>query len=130
MWLLAAKEDRHRVGYWCALGTGLAVLKMICVQMLPQWRDTPVDSIVSQLHAEAMLLNWQGLPVNASDHRLSAYVNYWQAQFGPLWLPDAQLSYVGVLGTYEWLYSAFLAGWKFMGAESLAWLAMGNAVMA
>jgi len=121
MWLLAVKEDRRRVGYWCALGIALAVVKMIGIQMLPQWRDTPLDSITFQIHAEAMLLNWQGLPVNTSDYRL---------QIGPLWLPEARFAYVGAMGTYEWLYSAFLAGWKFMGEEWLTWAAMGNAAMA
>ena len=57
MCLLAVKEDRYRVGYWCALGVGLAVLKMIGIQMLPQGRDTPLDSIALQIHSEAMLLN-------------------------------------------------------------------------
>jgi hypothetical protein len=130
MWKLAAKPDRRQVGLWCLLGIGLFALKMLAVQWMPQWADTPIDSLKFQLNAEAMWMNWMGLPVDARAYSLGGYLNYWQASLGDHWRPNAELSYVGVLGTHEWVYTAFLAAWLALGPDWEPWAMLANATMA
>lgn len=125
---LADKEIKKLVLSWVLLGIIVSIFKNFLVQMTPQWSDVPVDSLTYQLHAKALYLHWSGYPVDAIQYRLTGYLNNWQPKYGPYWLPEAKISYAGVLGTHEWLYPALLAIFNNAGDYKCGILA--NAVMA
>lgn len=127
---LAEAEFKAAVTRWALVGLGLAVLKSLLILQTSQWSDVPPDSRIFQLHAEALRLHWMGLPVDPDDYKLTGYLNSWRTYLGPHWMPDAPLQYVGVLGTHEWLYTAFLAVWQSLGEGWAFWATMGNAAMA
>lgn len=127
---LAAASDRKRVALWCALGFLCACAKVWVFQQTPQWWDVSSDSRQYQLHAQALALHWQGLPVDALAYRLHGFLAHWSSQHGPVWTPDSAIAYTSVLGTYEWLYAATLGGWRLATNDWLFWGLCFNAAMA
>lgn len=127
---LADVESRKIVTWWVVFGLGFAVIKNLLVQLAPQWGDVPLDSLTYQLHGQAIYMHWMGMPVDAAEQNLSGYLAGWQTIHGPHWNPDAPISYTGVLGTHEWIYSAFLAGWRCLGEDWVRWAILANAAMA
>lgn len=128
--MLADLDCKRKVTVWAFVGLGVAVVKILLVQLTPQWGDMPVDSLTYQLHSQAMRMNWMGQPVDAVAYNLNGYLAGWRDIYGPQWLPGHPIQYVGVLGTHEWIYSAFLAGWQLLGEDWKHWAMLANAAMA
>lgn len=127
---LADQYSRKAVCYWCLIGIALAVLKNLLVQQTAQWLNVPPDSLTYQLHGTAFAMNWQGLPVDAAANKLVGFINSWRSESGPIWMPGMEISFLGVFGTYEWIYSAFLGCWQFFGEGWEQWALLANAGMA
>lgn len=127
---LAEASERKRVALWCALGFLCACAKVWAFQQTPQWWDVSSDSRQYQLHAQALALHWQGVPVDAVAHKLHGFLATWSSQHGQVWTPDSAIAYTSVLGTYEWLYAATLGGWRLVTNDWLFWGICFNAAMA
>ncbi|GFM66533.1 hypothetical protein PSCICJ_26510 [Pseudomonas cichorii] len=130
MRFLADTDIKKNIVYWTLIGIFLGVLKSLIIRITPQWLDAPIDSLTYKLHAEAIYMHWTGLPVDAYAYKLSGYLNGWSGIYGPIWLPDATISYTGVLGTHEWVYSAFLASWQFISNDWVNLATLANAIIA
>lgn len=81
-----------------------SLLKIAVVQLLPQWQDTPPDSITYWLNAKAIALHWSHLAVDAETYRL-------KGGSGTTWTIDSHLAIPDVLGTRAWIYAAYIASW-------------------
>ncbi|MBX8577851.1 hypothetical protein [Pseudomonas cichorii] len=130
MRFLADTDIKKNIFYWTLIGIFMGVLKSLIIRITPQWLDAPIDSLTYKLHAEAIYMHWTGLPVDASAYKLSGYLNGWSDIYGSIWLPDATISYTGVLGTHEWVYSAFLASWQFISSDWVNLATLANAIIA
>lgn len=128
MRLLAEKEIRKTVACWTLIGVMVGICKNLLVQMTPQWADVPVDALTYQLHAQALYLNWIGLPVDAYDFKLAGFLNNYAHDHAPAWLATDHIPYAGVLGTHEWIFSGLLAFWKLAG-NSFSSAIIANAIL-
>lgn len=128
MKMLAEKEIGKTVVCWTLVGVTMGVCKSLLIQMMPQWMDTPVDSLTYQLHAQALYLHWAGLPVDAQDYRLAGFLNNWAHSANPAWLGSDKMPYAGVFGTHEWIFSGLLALWQLSG-NSLSSAIIANAIL-
>lgn len=89
---LAPREHRRTTLLLMAIGLVASLLKIAVVQLLPQWQDTPPDSITYWLHAKAIALHWSHLAVDAETYRL-------KGGSGTTWTIDSNLAIPDVLGT-------------------------------
>jgi len=101
----------------------VAVLKVVLVWTLPQIGDVPPDAMTYQLHAFAIGLHWQGLPVSARDYQLLGLLQRGEA----VWLPESAMSFWDVQGTSGWIYSAYLALWAMTVENWVYWGVLSNA---
>lgn len=124
---LTDKDNQKQVLILCLIGFFIACFKVWLVQLTPQWHDVSSDSITYQLHAQALALHWQGQPVDSTFYRLVGFLN---SDLGPYWGPQMAISYAGVLGSHEWIYSAYLACWRLASEEWLTWAMYSNAALA
>ena len=87
--------------------TGLVVytLQTLILRSLPPWTDTFPDSVLYDLHANALLRHWEGESVDAATFRLKGLMNQGIAT----WLPGDSLSYGEVLGSSRYLYQWLVA---------------------
>jgi hypothetical protein len=126
---LAEECDKNRILVLFFIGFFVACTKIWLVQLAPQWNDTSPDSITYQLHAQAIALHWQGQIVDAASYQLSGFLN-WYKHLGSNWGPEMGVSYAGVLGSHEWIYSAYLACWRTATENWLTWAMYSNAALA
>lgn len=126
---LADKGNQKQVLLLCLIGFFVAFFKIWLVQLTPQWHDVPSDSLTYQLHAQALASHWQGNPVDASAHRLNGFLTSY-SDLGSFWTTEMAISYAGVLGSHEWIYTAYLASWRLVSENWLTWAMYSNAAFA
>lgn len=127
---LAGPHERKLTIGWYFLGITAVAIKIWILQKAPQWTDVSLDSQLYKIHAEAFSLHWSGESVDAQTFRLNGFLNGWESSLGSLWRPDMQLPYASVFGTYEWLYSSFIGGWRVLTSDWEFWATYSNAVFA
>lgn len=127
---LCEHEERTHVIGWCIAGFLAGCIKIWLIQLTPQWMDTSLDSKLYQLHSQAFALHWQGASVDAIRYKLDGFLAYRASGLGLVWAPDMKLAYGSVLGTHEWLYAAFLGGWRMVTEDWFIWATYSNAALA
>lgn len=120
---------REAVG-WAVAGMVACLVKIALFQQAPQWLDVPWDALKYQANAEGLHLHWLGYAVDPNVYSLTGYSAGWHSIHGPLWAPDAPISYTGVFGTYEWLYAAYAALWQFATDDWVRWTIWSHAALA
>lgn len=113
------------------LGLITAGLKIWIIQQTPQWYDINPDSITYDLNAKAFVDHWMGMPVQGVSHKLRGLVAFNAAgMHGPEWDPSDALSYGLVIGSHEWLYTAYIAIWYFLTGATQDVVIATNAIWA
>lgn len=120
---LAAKEQTRTAMFLMAIGLVASILKITVIQLLPQWHDTPPDSLTYWLNAKAIALHWSHLAVDAKEYRLHGLS-------GTIWLPNSHLTIPEVLGSREWLYATYIASWIYFTHASQLILILSNGLWA
>jgi len=128
-WQSAPDCRRQAVG-WAFAGMLACLVKIALLQQAPQWLDVPWDAQKYQANAEALHLHWLGYAVDPQTYDLTGYNAGWDASYGPLWTPQAPITYTGVFGTYEWLYVAYAALWQFVANDWVNWTIWSHAALA
>lgn len=129
-WFLADAKDKRFMLPLTLLGLIATCLKIWLLQQAPQWHDTNPDSETFQLHAQAFMLHWQGLSVQADIHRLAGFLAIHELSQQNIWPADSTLLYSSVFGTHEWFYAAYLAIWQLLTPDWYSWAIYSNAAMA
>lgn len=122
--------DRRPAMAWAAAGMLACLLKIALIQQAPQWHNVPWDALKYQANAEAFYLHWRGFAVDPQAFDLSGYLSGLNVTHGPFWQPDSTSTYVGVFGTYEWLYAAYVAVWHFVADDGAKWAVWSHAALA
>lgn len=129
--MLASRYERRMTLVLVLLGLITAGLKIWVIQQTPQWHDINPDSITYDLNAKAFVDHWLGMHVEGVGHKLRGLVAFNVAgMHGPEWDPDDALSYGLVIGSHEWLYTAYIAIWYFLTGATQDVVIATNAIWA
>jgi hypothetical protein len=120
---LATKEQMRTAMFLMAIGMVASTIKIALIQSLPQWHDTPPDSVTYWLHAKAIALHWSHLPVDSQAYRLYGLPSL-------NWLPNSHLTIPEVLGTREWIYPAYIASLIHFAHASQPIIILANGIWA
>lgn len=123
---LAHEENRRSTAVLIVCGLAFSLAKIWLFQQAPQAALRYSDSLIYQLHATALSFHWAGLSVDTEKYKLAGLA----ARGLDSWEGGEQLSYSAVLGTSEWLYSAYGAVWNLMGETEVAWAIYSHAALA
>jgi 4-amino-4-deoxy-L-arabinose transferase-like glycosyltransferase len=128
--VLAPPDIRRTVALLTVAGLFAAAGKIWLIQQAPQWQDMNPDLITYDLNGQAFALHWRGEPVDADAFNLRGVKTFHKAGLhGPIWEPDDWLSYQWVIGSGDWLYTAYVGLWYFVGADQ-RWVIGSNAIWA
>lgn len=129
--MLARSDTRRTVLALVLLGLIASGIKIWAFQHAPQWHDTNPDSITYDLNAKAFKAHWEGRPVDGATHNLRGLLAFYTAGVhGPEWGPNDQLSYASIIGSQEWLYTAYVATWYFFSDATRRVVIASNALWA
>lgn len=114
---LAPHGARLTVAALTVAGLLAAMGKIWLFQQAPQWQDINPDSITYDLNAKAFALHWQGVPVSADAFNLRGLKAFHAAgAHTGVWLPDDWMTYGWIVGSGDWLYTAYVGLWYLAGA--------------
>ena len=130
-WVLAPRDARRTVIVFVLFGLLASALKIWVFQQAPQWHDINPDSITYDLNAQAFAAHWAGHSVEGESHHLRGLLAFNAVdKHGPEWLPNDTLTYAGVIGAHEWLYSAYIALWYWLSDATQGFVIATNALWA
>ena len=128
---LARPTDRAIAALLVIGGLCAALLKIWLFQQAPQWQDINPDSITYDLNAKAFAMHWQGKPVSADEYNLRGLKVWYAAGLhGPVWEPKDHLSYTSIIGSSDWLYTAYVGLWYWLAGVSQNMVIYSNAILA
>ena len=104
---LAQRETRATVIGLVMVGCVLAALKIWLFQQAPQWHDTLPDAATYEWNARAMVDHWAGEDVSMQSYGLRGLAGSEQR----VWKAEDAVSYASVIGSNDWLYTAYVATW-------------------
>ena len=114
-WVLAPRAERRAALALVLIGLIASFLKIAVFQQVPQWLDINPDSFTYELNARAFALHWDGILVNVESYNLRGLMGLQAVgAHGVEWLPHASLLYVVVIGSSEWLYTAYVGLWYWL----------------
>ena len=114
-WVLAPRAERRAALALVLIGLIASFLKIAVFQQVPQWLDINPDSFTYELNARAFALHWDGILVNVESYNLRGLMGLQAVgAHGVEWLPHASLLYGVVIGSSEWLYTAYVGLWYWL----------------
>lgn len=129
--LLATRDTRRTVLVLVLLGLLAAAVKIFLFQQAPQWHLLNPDSITYDLNAKAFAEHWRGNAVEGQKYHLRGLLASHAAGIhGSEWLPDDKLTYGGVIESSEWLFTAYIAFWYWLGDATQGLAVWSNALWA
>lgn len=128
--VLATRDTRRTVIALILLGLLAATLKIFLFQQAPQWHDINPDSITYDLNAQAFAEHWRGNSVEGQSHHLRGLLVHAAGVHGAAWVPGDKLTYGGVIGSDEWLYTGYVALWYWLSETTQALVIWSNALWA
>lgn len=129
--VLATRDTRRTVLALALLGLLAAAIKIFLFQQAPQWQDINPDSITYDLNAQAFAEHWRGHAVEGQTNNLRGLLVYNAAGIhGAEWVPGDWLTYAWVIGSYEWLYTGYIALWYWLAEATQTLVIWSNALWA
>lgn len=127
--LLTKRGCRRFIILLMFLSVVVSIGKIYAIQQTPQWHDTPLDAKTNEVHGIAFGKHWLGHPVESLTYELSGLVSTQQdVSSKSIWRPQDNKAYTSVLGSREWLYSAFLGWWSIVSDNWQQWAIYSNAI--
>lgn len=124
-------EDRGTIAILICFGFVLSLGKIFFFQHAPQWRDINPDSVTYDLNARAFARHWRGDVVNVDDYALHGLAGAFKSgAHGQYWLPGEDVPYTLVIGSGDWLYTAYLGLYYFFAGVSHVPIYISQAALA
>lgn len=124
--VLAQKADRVLTAVVMVLALFAAVGKVWLFQQAPQWRDFDPDAHRYELNALAFVQHWKGNDVSSKAYALQGL----EDRHDTTWTHDERLPYSGVIGSADWLYTAYVGLWYKAVGPSREWAIYSNTAFA
>lgn len=129
--VLSPRQVRPAVASLVAVGLCIALIKIWLFQQAPQWHDINPDSITYDLNARAFALHWKGLPADAYEHLLRGLQMWHEAgEHDRVWHAHDVLSYSSIIGSSDWLYTAYVGLWYWLAGIEPQHVIYSNAAFA